>query len=224
MILISTFKDFYDYLIGEYGIDPYIVYNRTKIQCPKDWHKSKITNHNNDTDKSILHIPNNISFNVHGVYADYQWLVILGKAYLLIVDEKSRKYARLDNNNSHQVTKYWGNYNKKKFRLDDYSGVELPGLREFSRKIKQPVYRILSSKWNTNTKSYIISVLEDIPKLSEFDITKLYTPEQFYMDLNYYIGNILTDNGDMNPPLAISDKDQIVSKGFDTKISFRHRT
>lgn len=62
-----------------------------------------------------------------------------------------------------------------------------------------------------------------IPNLQELGIASVYSPEQLYQDLSYFIGNIMKDNPDINPPVIIEDIHKITGHGFDLKQSFRHR-
>jgi hypothetical protein len=61
-----------------------------------------------------------------------------------------------------------------------------------------------------------------LPRLGELGFAAIFSAEQAYQNLSYFVGNYLRDSADLNPPAAVSDRDRIVQHGFDLKKSFRH--
>ena len=78
--------------------------------------------------------------------------------------------------------------------------------------LKQPAFIILGSKKASGR----------LPRLGELGFPALFSAEQAYQNISYFVGNYLRDSVDLNPPAAVSDRDRIVQHGFDLKRSFRH--
>ncbi len=95
------------------------------------------------------------------------------------------------------------------------------------KKVKLPVFMICNTDTKRTTSSYykIMVNIYNPPLLSTVGIDKVYSPEKLYQDIEYYLLNVINESPDVlpagNPPMT--NKEKIISKGFDYKKSFRHR-
>ncbi len=98
-------------------------------------------------------------------------------------------------------------------------------LIKLSRLLKQPVFIAPSFKEypkGIHSESTIVTFASlEIPMLSKYGFTSVLSPEQAYQELDYFIGNLMNESPDLDPPVEVSDKDKIVQHGFDLKTSFR---
>jgi len=78
--------------------------------------------------------------------------------------------------------------------------------------LKQPAFIVVNSE----------SASGRLPRLGKLGFPALFSAEQAYQNLSYFVSNYLRDSVDLNPPVAVSDRDRIVQYGFDLKKSFRH--
>ena len=223
MKIISKFKDYYDYVAFQYGEDPLIRYNRQPIDNDTEllsdidkqlWYKSCYfpSRHNNDP-----------AFR-------FKWLVINAKLYLLYSENMqpykvltSEMYTGIINTgdissfNSSWATRVYPYLSGYSFYIgNDRLYNELV---ELSRKLNAPVFEIGETSFGeilSNNKC-------KVPVLSELGIASIIPPDQLFQELAYFIGNIMKDTPDTNPPVVIDNDLRIEGHGFDLKKSFRHR-
>lgn len=225
MRILSKFDDYYDYISKVYGVDNKIVYNRplhnNKIELKKLINLSKLAIINSYLD-----------LTEHEVYI----LVVCDKRFLVSYrkigekdpyshyDYRERGYEMFDEDAFFKQV--YGKYDGSRWiksavvnqlkSLKYVIGTNDNAFLDISRLVGQPVYFISCRHFND------VKIVENYPILKDIKgFSKHYDPERLFMDLSYYIGNLLNENPDMKPPVVVSDKTKIVKNGFDLKISFR---
>ena len=240
MIIISKFKDYYDFIIDKYGRDEKIILDRRIIL-------NNVIN---------IDVRENIKFrflkpNILPPYKNYdkqicfKFLVICGKIYIVkglfhktqetniqwdtfslmtfedLEDKKIMKeFINLivfeDFGYFEKIKLIKNNYkNHEKFKRF-FNNEEYNYMIEISKKINRPIFMIdfFNINQNTLTVYFKVPILEKIKGISG-----ILPPDKIYQDLSYFIGNVLTDQKEIHEP---SNKTKIVKAGFDLKTSFRN--
>ena len=208
MKIISSFKDYYDYVAHVYGQDNSIVYTRNYLTEPTD-QGSRLP--------EVIRLEGAHQFYFHSnMYeSKLSWLCFCGKPYPLfrgvLADENTPEFAPLL-----KPLKY-GWFRSDRSRLKDMIGIRSRVLVELSKQLNAPVF--------TFTGGYPdrFTIQPSVPKLGEIGFVKILSAEQAYQELSYFLGNEIHDSPDLAQPFVITDKEKIVSHGFDMKQSFRHR-
>ena len=212
MIIKSVFKDYYDYISKIYGGgDPKVVYIRGKIQGELNVPIS---------DRHPYSIPKMPEW-------EYKWCIVCGKGYLLVSKSTYTKPKWDLWTRSHPSNKslmgsklkfarklapiYLGSYQ----HLLELHGKENRVLLKLSKKVKSPVFIIDKIGYGS------FGVENNVPNLQKLGFDKLIRPEQMYQDISYYVGNLLKDVPDNEPPKSVNNEERIISHGFDLKTSFR---
>lgn len=233
MQIKSNFKDYYDYVPHMYGDggDPKVTYVRTRIAEMETFYGTKQPHDYPFTVRftDVISLPD---LNVRG--SDYvinsAWLVIAGKYYPMIrtqlkdITQCSLFKDELDG--FYVITKDHPLYIQFTRPYDWlYSGFEpfeqdkqYKGLVELSKLIGHPVFVITDTGYN-------ISISRKCPHLAKHGVHNIIPAEQMYQDLYYFLGNVIQPSPDMMPEQKppMTDKERILSHGFDLKKSFRHR-
>lgn len=197
MKIISKHKDYYDYLVGKYGIDPYVVLDRTKSK-KQDYPEGKI----------MLAV---CGFLVEG----FVERVRRGN------DVVSNFYYKED------LLKVRGAKQRKgeKIRIPDRFGrnydfycptieKEILGLNELH---ECPVLLIKNTGSYPRTASH--TIVEPHPNLSDIKFNRVFEAEEMYnMIYNWMLGQ----KTKKEVSIAQTDVEKLESKGFDKRISFRH--
>jgi hypothetical protein len=219
MKIVSPFKDYYDYLVGVYGIDETIVYVRNTLA------KGYVT-----TEKKVF------DFHPFAIPPGYKtkYVVVNGRKYLFVCPSNSYlvkpKWELYDFDKHHGHEFISQRYFRRKDleeQQKDYIGGTSQALIDLSKEVGAPVFSVTGFSWverskKTNRKyEYLLD--DEVPMLSEYGFPNIIPANQLYQELEHYLCNVLRDSPDTKPPVTISDKDMIESKGFDKKISFRHR-
>ena len=237
MRIESKFKDYYDYVAYLYGGgDPKVYYHRRDLYDSELRHEVNgyaVPNESLYTKNGELHElfgAGTVELNSIDSYWNSKWLIVMGKLYLLVAKYTNKPPVWKVLSKSHELYKYL-----PKRRL--YSDIETINLYidrsekiylDLCKKLKTPVFvqaQAYNSSWRSRPKGANKAeiVLEPkVPNLGELGFTALYSPEQLYQDLSYFMANTINDSPDMTPPVAISDKDKLLQHGFDPKRSFRH--
>jgi hypothetical protein len=236
MKINSNLKDYYDYVANLYGGgDPNILYLRTSIG------EKKFT--------GTLHYYNEVSveFDRYFKLPEYNYgsvkgyphgggfkgLVVAGRMFPIIdTNANDENHWRYQSNNKFEVF----DYNKHEHllnprtrfesRRDDYSPYwesrkVSESLIKLSRKLGHPVFII--NRVNNYVEKTVIIVSGECPILSNVGLAQYFPAEQLYQELSYFLGNLVKESPDMMPRPKVTDKDKILSHGFDLKQSFRHR-
>ena len=221
MKIISPFKDYYDYLATQYGIDNSLVYVR------KDFESDVVRDQK-------LNLKEMFAFNRHELSDRYRYryLVVLGKFYLVV--RKCPQPNEIDtfkweifDAERHDILKEANErYAKYRFYYGRVSVETLTnyfhqGFVELSKIIQQPIFFIDTFTYSGKKGCYEIKIEREMPNLANLGMPHFYSAEQLYQDLEYFLMNTMKDNPDIIPPVNVSDKDMIVAKGFDIKTSFR---
>jgi len=215
MLIISKFKDYYDFLVGIYGVDKNIVFKRGILKETEFKSKSRI------------YVPR-MCENKNGDFITFSFLSICGKIYLILEDEKNgyhllnkedlkkeEIFQRLDH---HYFSYFKRKRNKKTYEkiLGNNIGVFIKSLIDIHKQTETPIFRIASTSFDE------MRLNEESPNLSKIKgIAKLIPADELFKELHYFIGNILRNNPDPGCMSNISNRDKIIKGGFDPVTSFR---
>jgi len=220
MLLLSNFRDYYDYMIGVTGVDEKVIFHRKKLIKTEFPIKIKLN----------LNSRSNITED-----CDYFILSICGKFYL--IKSNKPRFSLTKWSDFHLITKkdllnnkvlveiesiasirqYYKQKKSKEERikhlLSKIHGVYDKGLVNISKKINAPIFVVISTGLNTRLH-------ERSPKLVDIrGVSTLLDSKQLFNDVSFFIANTLND---CNPPIVkISNKDKIIKGGFDLVTSFR---
>lgn len=217
MKIISKFKDFYDHISYIYGKDPKVTWERKLFNdhfplfTPDTFSKKEL-------ELDGLHIPSNCKY-------EFRWLIVCGKQYLLFRKSESPKtsgdiwtaykdseevedYVRIYKNSKRINWSYWSTKPP-----EHYMGQFYQKNLDFCIKHKSPIIVTEGSKFVT-----------DSPILGNIvNFVSMYSAEQIYQDISYFLSNQINGSPDINPPVSIDNNGKIEAHGFDLKQSFRHR-
>lgn len=202
MKIISKYKDYYDYLVGIYGQDDKVIYDR---RSPNPFHKGFALY------SCVLEF-----FICNKKYTVFSWKNHFYQTFdelsILCKDEKFLKYFNLspipyvyirgrEKNTKCEFPSHWHHYDRS--MEDRYN------------------------RWNCSTtvnKKERSPVLVEyfgykIPILKDFNFPSFIPADTLYKDISAFLG-WLVDNPPVETDLQ-TNKEKIVSHGFDLKKSFR---
>jgi len=210
MKIISPFKDYYDYLAGVYGVDERIVYLRNSVNVDNVITKERFLFDFSFAEKM-----------------QKKYIVVNGKRYMFINTQQCQfekpHWVLFDYEKAIEKSKATFSYGRWAGMAHTYTqGYSCDELIEISRKVGSPVFSVVRSDWIRN-KGYQVRIEDNVTRLIEYGFANIIPAEQLYQELEYFLSNVLNESPDVKPPVTISNEDMIVSKGFDKKISFRHR-
>ncbi len=202
MKIISKYKDYYDYLVGIYGIDEKLILDRTDFKITKDYSM--------DT-KITFHICGQV---IDGLYRGGAFYFTDQLAQFDIEENKKKWY-------------YWnpGGIKDRNYyiKLDQHirNASNIPFL-------KLPTKQ--NPDWLVNDIFNCPILIEDalgdlehkghrfskFPILKDYNMKNVYTPDQIWQ----MIYDFLSRTKDI--PNNQTDKEKIISRGFDFKHSFRN--
>jgi hypothetical protein len=227
MKIQSQFKDYYDHVAHIYGGgDPKVLYLRNRLGTMERYSTDAFARGLDIEQKGLPYD----SFDE--IYRKFnyrvKWLAINAKLYLILTKASSMYEAPgpdqwhvLTEEKHPEVWKYLHTTRSRWQRDRDevqYVGREMPEVLELSRKVGAPVFTFESSYRNNTAK-----VDGNIPILATMGIPALIPAEQLYQDIAYFLGNTMKVSPDLMPATVQTDKEKILSAGFDLKASFRHR-
>lgn len=246
MKILSRFTDYYDYveyLYSPEGGDPKNTYNRV-ISTNTVNVKGYLPSY----PQPKQHLPGSGRKLEKGYdgWRDfpwrYKWCVVCGKMYLLVHEGK---YDFVDRDGQSVAFQ-----NLSKFRVitPEHPSWELTGYRSYrqlfekvnahlhvgrpegtcgviSKVVGAPVFVIQEvleeQHYHGSGKSDLrVTLHPEVPNLGQLGFASLISPEQMYQEIAMYLSS-LKESPDNQPPAKVSDKDRLVQKGFDTKVSFR---
>lgn len=202
MKIISSHKDYYDSCMHTVGIDEHIKYIRENV-------KIEIT----DLDLKELYLPNTSTFffRLDTKYY-FNILGIAGKLYPILIIREYNKPAKhiydID-----EIKKQFDNCFKDRWWHN---------FDKFISQLNNSV--ILNIFYKYNTATFLLSVnverisLELEPILKDLETFKILHTYTIYQELSMFISERL--NNEINGS-TLTDKEKIISKGFDLKKSFR---
>lgn len=223
MLIVSKFRDYYDSIAGQKGIDKKIVFNRDQnsLFLPEF--------HSKWSDRTQHYFPN---YDSRIVRNDYKGLVqyetyilgICGKLYPLLVNTIRKKTGVYSHETYSEfiydiniIEEYYNQYNKSHYswRKSNWSiykdYLTSTKVQDLFFKHNTPIF-ILGAKTLKEINFNINPILKDI------EFFKVMDPFTIFQEIEMFISQQLcTEITSSN----ISDKDKIVGHGFDPKWSFR---
>lgn len=206
MKIISKFKDYYDYMAGIWGIDEKIIYNRQPFTL-------------NYKGEKLPASPPRIEYPIlndryHPTYVYLKYFAVCGVAYVFVPFDNKIYYGTeikelFDNHSIKNIEDLKYNYSN----YVEYNGISWRG--EDSTIHNKP------TKLNDIHNCPIIQADIDgnvnylNPKLSEFDFGRIIDPQTLYLGLSNWLSRETPIINNM------SNKEKILSHGFDLKTSFR---
>jgi hypothetical protein len=190
MKIISKYKDYYDYLVGIYGVDEKLILDRTDfVLTSKLTNKSKVT----------FYI---CGYIIDGYYIDGKFYY--GSDLEQFADEPS-KWRWLNDNDLYYIK-------DDQFRYRTLNFYKVPTLDKdnINETMNCPIL-IVDSKSSESKISF-----SKFPILKDYDVVSIFPPEKLWT----MIYDFLSKNKDIENKQ--SDKEKIISKGFDYKHSFRN--
>lgn len=215
MKIISGYKDYYDYLVGIYGEDEKLVYDRRVFK------PHRITDLFLSLETGTRLLTFAINGRLHRIvyYKDRffytpEELVELRALYEKNEKTNKRRYSYyLDNHGFHST-----GFSSLK-RAQEFFADPKNTKTDVNMKLRQPVlltYHTLTSEGFIDEKK----IKWVVPILSEFPITKYLPAEEVYKEISELLG-WLNDHPEI--PNTQTNNEKIVTHGFDPKVSFRHR-
>lgn len=207
MKIISKYKDYYDYLTGIYGIDEKLVLDRTKFAT---------------TETRPLGEDNKISFVICGyliecLYKDGEYLYGKDIEKYNISETETRKwwYHRdkdLDTNYIVEMKShiYGGSRNNHTKFLKEPKKLDI----DINEILNCPV--LIQTTFSEDVLTYKDLKFFPFPILKDYNFVKMYSPEKIWLELYNFLSRT------KEVPDTQTDKQKIVSKGFDLKHSFRN--
>jgi hypothetical protein len=235
MIIKSPFVDYYDHVAHIYGGgDPNVIYIRKPFT--RQEHSSNVSKTYPDlivkfSSEELRKIPTGPYRDCWKEY-DSKWLVINGAYFLLVRRGYSGDFKVLSKK---EFPDLWDYLEKRRRERSYYDAIIMkrqnnpewfvnshaPELVKLSRLIDAPVFVISNSQFNT--PEGCIRIESEIPILKDYGIPQIFTPQQLYQDISYFVGNTINESPDLAPPTSMGNSEKIVQHGFDLKQSFRHR-
>jgi hypothetical protein len=220
MKIISKFKDYYDWVAQRYGGgDPLNTWSRLDFLV-RHYHGESVF----DTPETTYHGVVNHSW---GTPTDnYGWnltfCVLNGRPYPLvnywetdrlgITHVQPKRLLREGDAFLDFYRQTRGHHTKKEEQIQSWlNPKESHLLLKVSRELQQPAFIIRGREL----------IEGKLPRLGELGFAALFSAEQMYQNLSYFVGNYLRESADLKPPVTISDRDRILQHGFDLKKSFR---
>ena len=247
MKIISKFKDFYDYKVVKYGVDEKLVYTR-KTYCDyyKILHINILTDENGRV--SVEDFNKNLKENIkYFKHNNHNKVLIVGEKIVHLFFTEDKVYTHFDIKNpkeigGEKIYRYWAYYtDKKEITFNDgkrfeffiafndiwndlfsYDRKRFLSYMEISRDdilFNEPMILIeYVGKVDKKTIRYPNSIYKITynPNLSQMGV---YIDEDFiWQSLVEFLSNKRSEK-EITP--EVSNKNKILSKGFDLKTSFR---
>ena len=245
MKIISKFRDFYDYKVAKYGVDEKLVYTR-KTYC--EYYETNFISIYTSSDDRILEENFNKNLKEEVEYFkrnNCHKILILGEKLIHLFFTENGVYTHFDIKNPEDIKKKYGYYSyynevreitfndEKKFDIHSSFKYVWDELFSYDRKRFLPRVNISKDdilfdepmilieylgKVDKKTIRYPNSIYKIIynPNLSQMGI---YFDEDFiWQSLVEFLSNKRSEK-EITP--EVSNKNKILSKGFDLKTSFR---
>lgn len=216
MKILSTFKDYYDFMVSKYGVDTKIIYNRVPEEKESvGWRKTGMykpphMGYPESVEEYVIHFCGKMFF-VYYVFGDW----FFGDGILDAEPEKypevipnfyapyEQKYS-LNTRNTTAVIKHWQAQYKPKekgryWALPDDTRVTHGSPSKRNDELKCPV---------------VLGDHKDV-RLSDFNFGKIVSPNEAFITISNWLSR------EKEVIDKQSDKEKIVSHGFDVKTSFR---
>jgi len=221
MLIISKDKDYYDGVAGTMGIDKTIVFERkynditnTK-EIPKAFKREKV---GFGSGKMVQYFSYR-SISHRYINANHFIIGFCGKLYLgfkmyYYKDNQDMNYDKKSIDITYDINEF-----KKHFKpfwsfaeFDDFvNNIKNYDAIDIHRILNAPIFVFEMKK---GPDSFIIN-----PILKEYEFYKVFDSFTAFQEIQMFISGVL--GIDENPIVEVSDKDKIISRGFDYKWSFR---
>lgn len=231
MKIQSKFKDYYDYveyLYSQEGGDPSNTYVRKELSQPDQPDSSNVYVTVNETD-NIPDVPRQRNYEEILPWA-FKWCSVCGELYLLVSKICLTPEWRLVTEDHPSLSQVYSGHSSRWFeevKMGEIIGVPNKSCVSVSKQLHAPVFiieTIQSQPWLRGLrglkKSPQVAVSREIPNLGKLGFASVTPAEQMYQNISMFMAS-LRDSPDSIPPVNVSDKDRLVQKGFDAKISFR---
>lgn len=196
MKIISKYKDYYDYLMGIYGVDEKIVLDRTEFEMAN------------------FYSPIVVTFYIAGMCIDGYW-----DGMIFYFGEDLRQFCKDQEKDTKNYPKWrlrWMNFGKDPNAVTVYNNSWLRSQTAY------PDLRVDETKTNEKHKCAIMCSSNmkgeflRYPKLEDLGIISVLPPHEIYMMLSEWLApkDKVEDN--------MSDTEKIIAAGFDKKTSFRN--
>ena len=202
MKIISKHKDYYDYIVGIYGEDPNLVYDR-RVRNIKRFDVIV------DSPRVLTPIKFFICGLIYNVYYFREkFYCTAEQIYELneILHEEDYNYVH-------------GNYRNKKPSLEDLQDYVKCIKTDINMRLRQPVLVQGGSEWALKDGRGFNNYYS-LPHLETYGAATWYPAQDIYQDIVAFIG-WLKDHPEI--PDKMTNDEKILSHGFDIKKSFRHR-
>lgn len=193
MKIISKYKDYYDYLIGIYGEDEKIILDRRNFEMPKIYTKEK--------NKFTIHLCDLIIDGLQNGEKFYYGETL--KEFEKKVPKWYYKYMKTPENIIYIECE------NTLHKIQPFNIIPVKDDKNINSKLNCPI--IL----DYGIKQYYF------PILSKLNLQSFLSPDEIYKILYQWISDRNTMKE--NKPDKRSDVEKLLGKGFDKKISFRHR-
>lgn len=224
MRIVSTSKDYYDYISHTLGADPNVVYLRGKTAEPcgvklyySDNSVTRVAVNTNDaivlrmafsdTDRQDARIGKESTFYYRGVIVagEHTFTTTFCEKYLYDKDSPAQR----------QLT----------YKSIDTHTLDLPkGVRErLTKLVGRPVFLLVGCEHSWQSQTYYTGYINSTPNLRGYGVDKHVTPQQMWQSIYTVLTNVLRDNPDKQPPHSVNNTERILAAGFDLKTSFRKR-
>lgn len=205
MKIISKFKDYYDYLQGIYGIDEKLILDRTKFINRFPYGENSVV-------RFFI-----CGLVIEGLFRDGKFWY--GKELEQFSDNKKRNWGKTGNYYFVKAdeTKPFGGFDsrvlKSPMKFEDWISMQETIAYKNKKEEICP-----NDKYNCPiiVSSYYGDGYELNPILSEYQFHKVFTAEQIWLMLTEWLGR------EKQIKEMRTDKEKILSNGFDLKTSFRH--
>lgn len=242
MKIISRYKDYYDHLTHQYGVDPLLVYKRldslnfdeyTCIQYPihckdeyyayvqiigsdySEFSNCRFESNHFAYDSVISHSNFDYNKKTNIIYYEQHVLVVCSVPYLVC------NYKIKDSSHDHyRKTLASGIFVHSK--LESYTvnryftsvNLKLNAVADLVKDVGKPVFLISNVP---RAKKNIVNVVKGVPNLGEIGFGKFQTPEQVYQNISQYISTEIPTKELIEPDNLV----KILKHGFDSRKSFR---
>ncbi len=207
-ILGNNKKDYFDYLIHQYGEDPLTILDRRPIGKFQEEYNNPAVGGYTSTQVDNKYAMTSARMTPTKTYTHDgridEFLVLNGKVYSLFLetDYPSKYVIANDNNTLLSGSSYF---------VDNYAvkeGVVLDKMVELHKQINRHCFVICGNR-----------VQGVVPNLRELNFPSLKLPMEVYLETIDFINQHLTIKGESTTPQT--NKEKIVGHGFDLKTSFR---
>jgi len=214
MKIISKYKDYYDGCVNSLGLDTTIIYNR--INNIIDY---KTLNHYN------LYFNNANIFKNGSIRYNFNILGVCGKLYPLLIVQEHKIGQSIDFKYIYDreliVNFFKEHYNifyQKVKPIENYlTLVDNKQILDLFHIHKCGSFMLSADRYGSNYQELI---LEIEPNLNALEFYKIVDSFTLFNSMSSYISEQINTEIETD---TLSDKEKIITKGFDPKYSFRHR-